>query len=42
MGEAIKPNDKNLTAWEWEVEKAMALTRGDAVMESKGGKLAAA
>lgn len=26
-----------LTAWEWEVKKTMALTRGDAVMESKGG-----
>ncbi|KAL1870706.1 hypothetical protein Daus18300_005026 [Diaporthe australafricana] len=27
-----------LTAWEWEVKKTMALTRGDSVMESKGGK----
>jgi isopenicillin N synthase-like dioxygenase len=41
MGKAIQPNDKNLTAWEWEIEKAMALTRGDAVMQSKGGKPAA-
>lgn len=38
MGEAIDPEDRALTAWEWEVEKAMALKRGDAVMESKGGK----
>ncbi|KAK9441955.1 oxidoreductase [Metarhizium brunneum] len=30
--------DGNLTAWEWEVKKAMALARGDAVVQSKGGK----
>lgn len=30
--------DSNLTAWEWEVKKAMSLSRGEAVMESKGGK----
>lgn len=29
--------DGNLTAWEWEVKKAMALARGDAVVQSKGG-----
>jgi isopenicillin N synthase-like dioxygenase len=38
MGQASGPEDRDLTAWEWEVEKAMALKRGDAVMESKGGK----
>ncbi|KHO01976.1 oxidoreductase [Metarhizium album ARSEF 1941] len=32
-------DDGNLTAWEWEVKKAMALSRGDAVVQSKGGKL---
>lgn len=30
--------DSNLTAWEWEVRKTMSLARGEAVMESKGGK----
>ncbi|KAK9778084.1 putative Fe2OG dioxygenase domain-containing protein [Seiridium cardinale] len=30
--------DENLTAWEWEVKKTMALKRGDAIAESKGGR----
>ncbi|CRG88354.1 hypothetical protein PISL3812_05384 [Talaromyces islandicus] len=30
--------DIDLTAWEWEVKKAMALSRGEAVVESKGGE----
>jgi isopenicillin N synthase-like dioxygenase len=30
--------DTDLTAWEWEVKKAMALSRGEAVVESKGGE----
>ncbi|KAH8719244.1 oxidoreductase [Phaeosphaeriaceae sp. PMI808] len=34
--------DGNLTAWEWEVKKAMSLKRGDSVMESKGGRQIAA
>ncbi|KAI3390882.1 hypothetical protein diail_8443 [Diaporthe ilicicola] len=29
--------DSQLTAWEWEVKKTMALKRGDACAESKGG-----
>ncbi|KAI1842670.1 hypothetical protein JX265_002725 [Neoarthrinium moseri] len=33
--------DGDLTAWEWEVKKAMALTREPAMMQSKGGKQAA-
>jgi isopenicillin N synthase-like dioxygenase len=38
VGEGEYGVNGNLTAWEWEVKKAMALKRGDAVMESKGGK----
>lgn len=38
MGEGTDAEDVNLTAWEWEVKKAMALKRGDAVMQSRGGK----
>jgi isopenicillin N synthase-like dioxygenase len=30
-------DDEGLSAWEWEVKKAMALTRGEAVPSSKGG-----
>lgn len=30
--------ETELTAWEWEVKKAMAMKRGETVMESKGGK----
>ncbi|GAW14004.1 hypothetical protein ANO14919_033960 [Xylariales sp. No.14919] len=30
--------DSDLTAWEWEVKKMMALRHGGAVVESKGGK----
>ncbi|KAI1414510.1 Clavaminate synthase-like protein [Hypoxylon sp. FL1857] len=30
--------DGNLTAWEWEVKKAMAMARPDFVSKSKGGK----
>ncbi|KAJ4386146.1 hypothetical protein N0V93_009039 [Gnomoniopsis smithogilvyi] len=37
IGDAKDINDCKLTAWEWEVRKAMALTRGDTVMQSKGG-----
>lgn len=37
-GEESSTEDDNLTAWEWEVKKAMSLKRGDAVMESKGGR----
>lgn len=29
--------DGDLTAWEWEVKKTMALTRGEATMQSRGG-----
>jgi isopenicillin N synthase-like dioxygenase len=39
MGESVDADDEGLTAWEWEVKKAMALKRGDAVMESKGGRV---
>jgi isopenicillin N synthase-like dioxygenase len=30
--------DSQLTAWEWEVKKSMALMRGDGVAASKGGR----
>lgn len=30
--------ENGLTAWEWEVKKAMSYARGEAVAESKGGK----
>ena len=30
--------ESSLAAWEWEVKKAMALKRGEEVMQSKGGK----
>ncbi|KAM4065029.1 2OG-Fe(II) oxygenase superfamily protein [Hirsutella rhossiliensis] len=36
--EADDAEDANLTAWEWEVKKAMSLSRGEAVMKSTGGK----
>jgi isopenicillin N synthase-like dioxygenase len=38
IGDDEHEEDGNLTAWEWEVQKAMALKRGDVQMESKGGK----
>jgi isopenicillin N synthase-like dioxygenase len=38
MGETTNCEDGDMTAWEWEVKKAMALKRGDAVMQSKGGR----
>jgi isopenicillin N synthase-like dioxygenase len=38
MGETMESEDGDLTAWEWEVKKVMALKRGDAVMQSRGGK----
>lgn len=38
LGEGEDSEDRNLTAWEWEVKKAMALKRGDNVTESKGGR----
>lgn len=31
-------SDSTLTAWEWEVNRTMAFARGDAVVQSKGGK----
>ena len=37
-GEESRTEDDDLSAWEWEVKKAMSLKRGDAVMESKGGR----
>lgn len=37
-GEKSRTEDDDLSAWEWEVKKAMSLKRGDAVMESKGGR----
>ncbi|KAI1137439.1 oxidoreductase [Hypoxylon sp. FL0543] len=42
VGEGEDGEDGNLTAWEWEVKKAMALVRGDAAVQSKGGKPLAA
>lgn len=42
LGERRDTEDSNLTAWEWEVKKAMSLKRGDSVMESKGGRQTAA
>jgi isopenicillin N synthase-like dioxygenase len=36
-GNGEDDEEGNLTAWEWEVQKAMALKRGDIQMESKGG-----
>lgn len=36
--DAENSEDSQLTAWEWEVKKAMALTRGVSVAQSKGGK----
>ncbi len=41
-GEAEDTEDSNLTAWEWEVKKAMSLTRAEAVVRSKGGRPLAA
>lgn len=38
VGEGEDGEDGNLTAWEWEVKKAMSLKRGDDVMQSKGVK----
>lgn len=38
VGDGEDGEDSDLTAWEWEVKKAMALKRGEAVMESKGGR----
>ncbi|KAI0839589.1 oxidoreductase [Hypoxylon sp. FL0890] len=37
IGEGEDGEDDNLTAWEWEVKKAMALVTGDEVVRSKGG-----
>ncbi|RYP08958.1 hypothetical protein DL764_001569 [Monosporascus ibericus] len=37
-GEIGDMEDNGLTAWEWEVKKAMSLARGAAVAQSKGGK----
>lgn len=36
-GEEARTDDDELSAWEWEVKKAMSLKRGETVMESKGG-----
>lgn len=39
VGEGEEEDEGSLlTAWEWEVKKTMSLTRGEAVMQSKGGK----
>lgn len=38
MSEEGSRTEDDMSAWEWEVKKAMSLKRGDAVMESKGGK----
>lgn len=38
VGEGDDDEDSQLTAWEWEVKKVMALTRGDTVVQSQGGK----
>ncbi|KAK8046183.1 hypothetical protein PG996_014247 [Apiospora saccharicola] len=38
MGNDGYGEDDDLTAWEWEVKKAMALKRGDAVAKSTGGE----
>lgn len=38
IGEGEDGEDGDLSAWEWEVKKTMALVRGDAVVQSKGGK----
>ncbi|KAI1074299.1 Clavaminate synthase-like protein [Whalleya microplaca] len=37
-GEAEDTEDSNLTAWEWEVKKLMALSREGPAAQSKGGK----
>ncbi|ROV93813.1 hypothetical protein VMCG_08762 [Cytospora schulzeri] len=38
VSSADDAEDSQLTAWEWEVKKSMALMRGKAVAQSKGGK----
>lgn len=38
VGPGEDGEDSNLTAWKWEVKKSMSLMRGEAVIESKGGK----
>ncbi|KAK7757420.1 hypothetical protein SLS62_000433 [Diatrype stigma] len=38
VGDGEDGEDGDLTAWEWEVKKAMALKRGDDAVASKGGK----
>ncbi|KAK8042247.1 oxidoreductase [Apiospora rasikravindrae] len=38
LGDSGHGEDDSLTAWEWEVKKAMSLKRGDAVTESTGGE----
>ncbi|KAK7701640.1 hypothetical protein SLS64_010088 [Diaporthe eres] len=37
-GEGEEDEGSQYTAWEWEVKKTMSYVRGDAVMQSKGGK----
>jgi isopenicillin N synthase-like dioxygenase len=39
-GSSGDDKERGLTAWEWEVERMMALRRGDVQMESKGGIVA--
>lgn len=38
VGDGEGVEDTDLTAWEWEVKQTMALTRGEAIVQSKGGK----
>jgi isopenicillin N synthase-like dioxygenase len=38
IGDKMDTEDSELTAWEWEVKQTMRLARGEAVMQSKGGK----
>jgi hypothetical protein len=37
VGKDPDSEDGELTAWEWEVNKAMSLKRDNTVIESKGG-----
>lgn len=42
VGEGEDGEDDHLTAWEWEVKQIKSLTRGESLVESKGGKAIAA
>lgn len=41
-GDDDDDEDDDLSAWEWEVKKTMALSRGEAAVESTGGEPLAA